>query len=88
VRHDAVVFGLAHRLLRYRQTPRLFDALLARVELARPFVLIKPLIAQRVQGIQSLFDTLGTIALLAIGDIVAGEQHVVENRLRLGPLLE
>jgi hypothetical protein len=72
-----------------REQPlRLFGALLARIELARPLVLVQALIAQRMQCVERLLDALDAVMLLAVGDVVAGEQHVIENRRRAASIAE
>ena len=43
---------------------------------------------QRVRGIEQALDLRLAVALLALGDVVAGEFQVVEDAVGIGPLLE
>src|SRR3546814_6187508 len=55
-------------------------------DLAR--IAVDALVHQRMGGVQHPFDRQLAVAFLALGDVALGEFQIVENALRVGPLLE
>src|SRR5690606_16961670 len=49
------------------------------------FVAIDPVVHQRVAGVEDTFDRIDTVAILALRDVIAREQHVVDDRIGIGP---
>ena len=54
----------------------------------RTFITINAIIHQRVAGIEQFFHLFDTVSLFTIGDVVTGENQVVDNRTGIRPAAE
>ena len=59
--------------------------LLAQPDRGRALVAVHPVVHQRVAGIEQQLDLELAVALLALGDVVAGEHQVVDDGVGVGP---